>query len=274
MALFQRTSYGLKIVKGSFKVINANRQLLIFPVLSGVALAAVFGLALYGVANIGSFFGNKNENSIYPLLLFCSYLVSYFIIAFFNMALIHCVSLFLDGEQPTIAQGLRFSASRIHSIFLWALFAATIGTLLRLVRDQFGRMGRIAAAGLGIVWGITTFFVVPIIAYEKLGPLDALKRSSKIMKEKWGESLVASYSFALLPLLFMIVVGFIGLAVAAYVSDTAGAIIFGGGVLLAALASSTLNTIFIAAVYKQTTGGMSAAPFDQKLLNGLFAESE
>src|SRR5207253_1944607 len=132
------------------------------------------------------------------LFMFLFYLVNYFVVVFFNMALIHCTKLYLQGEEVNITTGLKFSMSRIGVIFSWAMFAATVGTLLKVLQENSGWLGRLLAGALGMVWGITTFFVVPVIAYENLGPIKAFKRSAQIMKEKWGEGLASTFSLGLI----------------------------------------------------------------------------
>ncbi|MEJ0102385.1 MAG: DUF6159 family protein [Bacteroidota bacterium] len=66
---------------------------------------------------------------------------------------------------------------------------------------KFRALGKIIVGIIGIVWSVATFFVVPVMAYEKLGPIDAFKRSSQLMKQKWGESLGATFSFGIIQIL-------------------------------------------------------------------------
>ena len=40
---------------------------------------------------------------------------------------------------------------------------------------------------VGVAWSVATYFVIPVIALEGLGPRDALRRSSALVREKWGE---------------------------------------------------------------------------------------
>src|SRR5258705_9027691 len=107
------------------------------------------------------------------------------------MALVHCTRLYFKGEAFTIRDGLRFSMSRLGAIFSWAFFAATVGLILKMIQDNAGWLGKIIIGLIGWIWSVATFFVVPVIAYENLGPVDAFKRSSSLMKQKWGESLGA-----------------------------------------------------------------------------------
>src|SRR6185369_17256862 len=99
------------------------------------------------------------------LYLFFYYLINYFIVVFFNTALTHCTRLYFKGEEVTIEKGIRFSFSRIGAIFLWSMFAATIGTILRLLEENAGWLGKLVISLIGVVWSIATFFVVPILAY-------------------------------------------------------------------------------------------------------------
>ncbi|HYC29120.1 MAG TPA: DUF6159 family protein, partial [Chitinophagaceae bacterium] len=210
MSFFDRLSNGWTISMNSFKVLKANKQLVIFPILSGISmlliLASFVTVVLAAVGWDVDAIGDPGQTGSI-LLIFLYYLVNYFIVVFFNMALIHCTHLYFKGEQPTIGQGIRFSLSRIGFIFGWAMVAATVGTILRLIAEELGLLGKIVISLIGVVWSVATFFVVPVIAYENVGPIDAIKRSSQLMKEKWGESLGAGFSFGLVRLIAFLVIG-------------------------------------------------------------------
>ncbi len=40
--------------------------------------------------------------------------------------------------------------------------------------------------------------MVPVLAFENLGPLDALKRSAYLFRKNWGEKVVGGFSFGLI----------------------------------------------------------------------------
>ena len=208
MSFFDRLSNGWTLAMNSFKVLKENKQLIIFPVLSGISLVLIMGsfVLVFLSANGWSFENAEDSGTIGNYLyLFLFYLVNYFIVVFFNMALIHCTRLYFRGEEVSINAGLRFSLSRIGTIFSWSVFAAIVGTILRIIQEESGIIGKIITGIIGIVWNIATFFVIPVIAYEDLGPIAAFKRSSQLMKQKWGESLGATFSFGLIQFLAMIV---------------------------------------------------------------------
>ena len=274
MNFFDRLSNGWKLAMNSFKVLKANQQLIIFPVLSGISLTLVIGsFFMVTLANAGWDFDNIRELSSagYYSLIFLFYLANYFIVVFFNMALIHCTRLYFKGEEVTVRAGLQFSMSRIGVIFSWAVFAATVGTILKAIQENSGIIGKIITGIIGIVWSIATFFVVPIIAYEKLGPIAAFKRSSQMMKQKWGESLAAGFSFGLIRFLAIIVIGIPMFLLGAFVHPLFGVVLAVLVLFIVMAIMSAAETIFVSAVYHNVNGDPTEH-FSQQLLDGLFVK--
>jgi len=256
----------------SFKILKANKQLIIFPVLSGISLLLLIGsffTAIYAAS--GWNFDNLNGTSpvINYLVMFLFYVVNYFIVVFFNMALIHCTHLYFKGEEVTVQKGLQFSMSRLGVIFSWAIFAATVGTILRAIQENSGALGKIITGIIGIVWSVTTFFVVPVIAYEKLGPIDAFKRSSQLMKQKWGESLGATFSFSIIQLLAMFLLAIPLFAIGALIHPLAGVALAIPGAFIILAVMSAAQTIFVSAVYHDVTGDPTEH-FNQQMIDNLF----
>ncbi len=253
MSFFTRLSNGWVIAKTSLKVLNAHKELIIFPILSGIAMLLIIGsfftVLLAGADwNIDNFqIGNIDRGGQY-LIIFGFYVVNYFVVVFFNMALMHCAKLYFDGEEVSVSKGLQFSLSRIGAILSWAVFAATVGMLLRMIQDKAGWIGKIIIGLVGFVWSAATFFVIPVIAYEKLGPMDSVKRSAQLMKEKWGESIGANFSIGMIAFFAILVFGVFGAAVTALVNEALGIGIFVIGFLAIITVTSALHSIFISAV--------------------------
>jgi hypothetical protein len=272
MSFFDRLSNGWTLAMNSFKVLKENKQLIIFPFLSGLSLVLIMGsfvLVFLGVN--GWAFDNIEEpgNIGTYLLMFLFYVVNYFVVVFFNMALIHCTRLYFRGEEVSVDAGLRFSLSRVGTIFSWALFAGTIGTILRIIQEESGLIGKIITAIIGVVWSIATFFVVPVIAYENLGPIAAFKRSAQMMKQKWGESLGATFSFGLIQFIAIILLMIPCFFLGATIHPVAGvALAILGGFLISAVFSAA-QTIFVSAVYHNITDE-PVKHFNQKMIDDLF----
>ena len=275
MNFFDRMSNGWKLGMTSLSIIRENPSLMLFPVLSGVSLlficltflggfAAVFGF------QIESYLGSLEAGGewLAYLALFIFYLVNFTVVIFFNIGLIHCARLIMEGRDAKVGDGIAYSISRIEAIISWALLAATVGVVLKTLEDRLGFIGKIIISIVGMVWSIATFFVVPVIAYENVSPVQAVKRSGQIMKEKWGETIGANFSFGLFYLL-----GFVAIAVICVllffvhpiVAVVAGVL----SILFLITLVSAAETVFLAAAYRHVNDE-PVAFYDSDILDQVF----
>ena len=273
MSLFSRLGNGWTIAMSSLEVLRNNKSLILLPILSGISMTLILGsfvlvLFLSGGADVFEQFFDRYGQAPAIALLFLFYLVNYFIVVFFNMALIHCTKRYLEGGEVNIQEGIQFSMSKLGAILSWAVVAATVGTILKVVQDNLGSIGKIIIALIGMAWSIFTFFVVPVIAYENVGPFQAIARSKDIVRQKWGEGLGAGFSFGLVYLLGMVcilVVFAIGFFIHPLVGVGLGVLAF----LLFSAMMSAARTIFISAIYHNVTGDIQSH-VDQQLVDSLF----
>lgn len=273
MNFFTRLSNGWQLANLSFATINKNRSLLLFPVFSSIALilvlATFFGGAFFLVGDeIETLMNNEQYGNLLGYgLVFFYYLVNFFVIVFFNAALIHCAIKVLNGEETSVGDGLSFAFSRIEKILAWSLLSATVGTLLQALQNM-GKIGEIVASLIGIAWSILTFFVVPILVYENLGVIESVKQSGLLMKQKWGESLAANVSFGLFHFL-----GIIAAALVFYLLTSVNIILAITVAILMILLVSTVitaaRTVFVAAVYNHVIG-RPTGNFDGEMLDSVF----
>jgi hypothetical protein len=263
MGVFSRISNGWKMGTASLKIINKNKQLILFPIISSVFLFAVLasfagiGYASYGMEYMEFF--EQGSTTDY-LITFVFYLISYFVIVFFNIGLVHCARIYFQGGEPKFSDGIKFSTTRISVIFSWSILAATIGAIV--------------SGLIGMVWSVATFFVVPVLAYENLGPIEAVKRSGSIVKNKWGESIGASFSFGILTFLGMLLIALpIGL-ILSMINPMVGII---AGIALVFLIQSVVSSaemVFISSVYHQLVDKMPLQDYESDILDDLFIEKK
>src|SRR5690606_4904906 len=129
-AMFDRISRSWSLVKASAAVLRSDKELLLFPVISAIAtvlVAATFMLPLFG---LGLLDGREPGPGLY-LLGFLFYLCQYFVIFFFNTALVGAAMIRLEGGDPTVSDGLRIARERMGAILGYAAIAATVGLVLR-----------------------------------------------------------------------------------------------------------------------------------------------
>src|SRR5256885_2914639 len=201
-----------ELVKQSFAILRSDKQLMLFPVLSAVSCFVVTaaistgGAFLLLPARAAAIAAgervNPNQSPMFLLGMFTLYVVDYFVILFFNVALVAVANSRLMGGSWTFKDGLELAWERKGTILEWALVAATVGVLLRTLEERLGLMGRLIMRFIGIAWTLACYFVVPVLAFEDLTPIDALKRSSKLFRDTWGEKVIGGFHP---PMVFLVV---------------------------------------------------------------------
>lgn len=260
-------------------VLWQNRSLLVLPLISGTAMIVIMLGFLMPILVSPEFRkvldgGTPETEFVDYAYGFAFYFLAYLVAVFFNVALIHCVLSRLGGGSASVGDGLAVAVRRLPQIIAWALVSATIGLVLNILRDRAGMAGRVVAGLAGLGWTVATYFVVPILAHEGLGPIAALRRSAATLRRTWGEALVAQFGLGVL----VIVPGIVAVLLAALVGSTLPASVAGPVfALLAALmalvvfAVQTLGVVLNAAIYQYATTGQAPADFDGATLAGMFA---
>ncbi len=271
----------IELVRASWKVLQADKELLVFPIISSITLVAVLASFVVPMALLQpELLQGTNGDNLSPVALvgaFLLYFAEYAVIIFFNTALVGAALIRLDGGDPTLADGLRIAISRLGTILGYAALAATVGVLLRVLRQRSGLVGNIVAGLFGLAWSLATYLVVPVLVVRGGSPIDIVKESAATLKRTWGEQIAGNLGMGLAFLLAYLVVGLIGMAtiaVAVTFESAALAVVAICLVVLAflltALAHSALSGIYSAALYRFATGAGTTSGFAPELLEDAF----
>lgn len=277
--MFARISNSWELVKASAAVLRADKELVVFPVVSAIAsllVLATFAAPMLLAGLFDSiFFGEAQILGVVVGFLF--YLVQYFVIFFANSALIGAALIRLQGGDPTVGDGFRIAFKHIGAIFGYALIAATVGMILRWLSERAGIIGRIVVSLVGFVWNVATFLVVPVLVVEGIGPVDAIKRSGQLLKQTWGEQIVGNLGIgAIFGLLtFAIILVSVPLLVLAAMAESIALLLTIFAVLVIALIgvgliNATLSGIYTAAVYRYAVAGETSEFFSPEMVQGAF----
>ena len=270
--MFESIGRSFALVKTSWNILMDDKKLLVFPVLSGIVSLIVLLTFARPLLFTDSFMSNSEVGPImFYGLLFVFYVVSYFVVIFFNTALITCVNARLNGKEATIGDGLSNAMRHFGSILAWALISATIGIILQVLEEKFGFIGQIAGALVGGAWGLVTFFVVPILILEDKGVVDSVKDSVSLIKKTWGESIVGGGSIFLV-FLAIGIVACIGIFVIWVLSSSAllAAALLVIVVAILAIVASAMQGIFITALYTYARTGTVPSSFNKDLIANAF----
>lgn len=274
--MFERISRSWELVLASAAVLRADKELMVFPLIS--ALAALIVTATFAFPLIVTESLATSSSLEFYLVLFLFYLVQYFVIIYFNSALVGAALIRIKGGDPTVKDGFGIANSHLKAILGYAVISATIGLVLRWLSER-GSLGRLAASLFGLAWNLATFLAVPILVAEEVSPIDAIRRSTELLKKTWGEQIAGNFSIGLIFGLIFVAVFILGIAgfMAASSSGsmflTAAIVIVLVLVLLGlGLVSSALGGVFSAAVYSYTTTGSAGQFFREDLVKGAFRE--
>ena len=289
---FGKLSRSWEFAKISYGIIWDFKGLLIFPILSFISSVLVFASFFVPLLMNEDFLAQINavleaeggDAEINPMAYVVAalfYFVNYFVIVFFNTALTACAMKVVNGEPPTIGYGFSIAIKRLPQIIGWALVSAAIGLILKVIENTSEKFGTIVAALLGTAWTVLTYFVVPVLVVEGVGPVAAVKSSVKTLKGSWGEAALGNFSMGLLAFLVMLpvvaiiaVLGF--LAASAQNMVLLGVVVAVGLVVLsiAAAANSAADMVFKAVLYNFSTGRAVPAGLDQDVLASAFGRKK
>ena len=275
--MFRTIGHTFELMKMSWGVLMQDRELALFPVMSGAVLIVTMGVFLLVASATGTLDRlEAAEGSAEASLTTVDYALggvalfaSYFISIFFNSALVAAALERLRGGNPNVSMGLSHATKRLPAIFGWAVIAATVGLILSILRDRTDNfIGRLVLSLIGGAWAVVTFFVVPVLVAEDLGPIAAIKRSGSLLRETWGRQLAASFGFGIVYL-----IGILGaVAVAAGLFFIHPIVGFIGGALLFTMVLgvvAAMEGIFKAALY-EFARGETPLGFDRNTLSSAY----
>ena len=114
---------------------------------------------------------------------------------FFQAALVIAANRRADGGVPTIGSVLAEAWTLRWKIVGWALLTTTVGFAIRALEQRLGILGKVVGFLGAIAWAVASFFVVPVLVAERLGPIEAVKHSARVIRRTWGTSVRTTLRF-------------------------------------------------------------------------------
>jgi hypothetical protein len=184
---------GKAILRASLALFRQDRQMIWLPV-----MAAVTGLVAFGIVAVPLALAIRHTGLAFLVAFACGTLVATAATVIFNVALVFAANDRIEGRTPTIKSSMAQAWGRKGVIFKWAILAAVVGTAIRTLESRLGVVGRVVGFAGGLAWAVATFLVIPVLAFEDVGPIEAVKRSSHIFKAQFGSVVRSGLRFGLL----------------------------------------------------------------------------
>lgn len=280
----------MKLFSASWGVLKEDKGLAIFPVISTVATLVIIASFVVPVWFLGvtstsgyDYYTQSTTSSVHVnpigwLLIALGYFVLTYVTIFCNAALIYAANERLTGRgRATVATGFSGAAAKAGAIVPWALMSATISLALRMLEERLGLIGRIVVGIIGIAWALVTYLVVPVLILEGVSTTEAIRRSSQMFKDTWGENVIGNVGFGL----FSFVAILAAMAIVAVGAISASPVILGASIVLAVLllvgsltAISAMSGVYRVALYRYASDGVPPSAFSGFDFNGAFRQKK
>jgi hypothetical protein len=266
--MFENFSRSFQLVKESFEVLKKDKEIMLFPVISAIVTVLLLISFIVPI-----FFYNTRIDNFSYVLLFIYYILSNFIVIFFNTGLVTCAHIRLNGKDPTFWDGFNNAKKHIGKIFVWALISATIGLILRIIADRSSWLGKIVVAIIGMAWSLITFFVVPVMVFENISVFESIKRSGYLFKKTWGENVIGQFSMGFVFLIlgiigiFPLILAFMTGSFALIIPVFALVVIYW---IFLGIVSASLEGIFVAALYNYASTGKIPSAYSPEVITTAF----
>jgi hypothetical protein len=193
-----------------------------------------------------------------------AYIVLAFVTTYFTAALVAGANNVLSGRPTSLGTAFEAANAKLHRLLPWALVQATVSMIIQALEERLGVLGTIIASLLGAAWAVLTFLTIPIIMLEDVGPWNALKRSGTLLKQTWGENIVAQAGFGILAL-FASMPGALLIAIGVATGSIAAAVAIGivgaTWIAIVAVVVSALSGIYRTALYRFAVDGQAPGAF-------------
>jgi hypothetical protein len=258
-----------RLTRTAWEVLRHDRTML--------ALAAISAL-LIGAATIALlwFAGYDTDQPGSDRFLWVFALATWpltFVGTFFNVALAAAAAARFDGRRLSMGEALAVPARRVGQVAMFSLLAAGVGVVLQMIADRLPWGGRVVSWVIGAAWGLVTFFAVPILALEGCTAIGCVRRSTDLMKERWGEGVAGSITIGAWGVFLSLPAGvLIGIGIG--VAGPVGIALVAAGILaLVALTACTgaVRQVFSVALYRFAVDGQVSGGFAQRDLEAPFS---
>jgi len=281
---------GFLLARASWSTLKLDKELIAFPVLSAIVGALIAGtfigiLWITGLVPIDQFYaasGTYEPGSVQIIsLVIYGFLMTVLSVAvnnYFGAALIACALHRFRGNDPTVGYGLEKANKRFGSLLGFSLISGTIGYIVKALQKNDSIVSNIIGTIIGVAWAVASLFAVPVIvdSEKPVGPIEAIKGSANVLKKAWAQNVVGGLGMGVVFFLLFFAWLLVAVILNGLAFYTSPYILIGtipvSIILLIVLnvVTSTLNSVFQAALYYYATSGDSPVNFDKGLLQAAF----
>ena len=186
--MFERMKAGWRLAKQVRHSVSKDRTLYLFPILSGfvgVLLFAMTFLALFLAFPLGS----SGSDYFYLAGFILTYVLVGFFSTYFLMSMLIAYRAYSGGNPVSFRSAMSQAWGFKTQILEWAVFYTILVMILRVIESRFRGIVQLLVATAGsLLIAIATFFAVPAILNNKVGPIKAVEESVSTIKKNFGST--------------------------------------------------------------------------------------
>jgi hypothetical protein len=188
MSIIETLQTSWELTKNSWHFFKQHKRLMAFPIVSGVAYILFFPLAVYlGLHWFSPHQHELNTSQMLPLIAFAVLIltVASFIATFFSAAAIYYILEHMQLRSTSVKAAMKFAASRWWRVLQWAVINLFVTQVVAALERNHSAARNFILNMCGVAWQLATFFVIPFMIIDNIGPVAALKKSGKMFKNRW-----------------------------------------------------------------------------------------
>lgn len=269
----ERITNAWHLSKASWQVLSRDRELVAVPVVAGVAaVLAWLVLVLPGIVLLGGIDGGAEGSVNAALWIFvaAAAVISTWIFVIGQAVIVAGSAERMEGGDPNLKSAFAAARSRAVPLLGWAVLSTVVSIVLDQLEQRFGFLGKLVSWAAGVAFALMSFLALPVIVFENVGPIEAFKRSSALLKRTWGEQVGFNIGIGLLGLVAAlpgILVGGALVSTGVLPLQVVGAVAAVGWVVLVATIASALSAVFKTALYRYANNLPVDPAFDEQLFN-------
>ena len=263
-----RIGRSFQLVGLSYRILMQDKELMVLPLVSGAIILLVGASFWFGFDGSSARVEEGGFSVYAPMFAF--YVVAYAVGIFFQAAVVAGATERMRGGDATIGSALGAASRRLGPIVAWAIVAATVGTIIRVIHDRAGFLGKIVTMIAGTAWSLATFFIVPVLVLEERSIRGSFDRSVDVFMDTWGESLAGGVTLTAASICAWVTLFAVSGLVAWITGSPVALVVFFGGAIALSIFFSSLQGIYVATLYRYATEGVVPVGFDSALLHEAF----
>ena len=182
---------GRTVFKAALKHTMANKKIFTVPLLSSAISLGIVILFISPIFNAisGGFDASYFLNGL-GLFLFLFVVALLILTTVSEATVLIMANQILAGEVASISAALATALKHLPKLLVFALWNLTVGSLIRVFQNSFvgSFIADLFAFIGGLAWTAATYFTLPGVLFENLGPVEATKRGVQALKDKWGDA--------------------------------------------------------------------------------------